>query len=527
MKVLITDTLHPIAKEILRREGVEVEERLLISKEELVEILPSFPAIITRSQTGVDRDVIDAGSQLKVIGRAAIGVDNIDLEYATSKGVLVVNVPSDNVVSAAEHTFALLLASIRNILPAAEKLKEGQWSRAEFEGLELEGKRLGIIGLGKVGSHVARIAHGFGMRILAYDPYIATEKFSRFHAERVPQLLDLIRNCDILTVHTPKTKETLGMLDYLNLKEMKPGGVVVNCARGGIIDEEALARLLDEGHIRGAGVDVFAKEPAPGHFLHQNPRCVCSPHLGASTEEAQFRVGRTIALQIVKALKGEVVDHPVNMPFVEKHIYSSMRPLCVLAEKIGKACRQLVSFNPAFGRMEVYGTDPEAQTSLLEAAFLKGFLENRSDERVNYINSIQIARQMGLRLDSSRSGTHDTYSQFLRFEIFGDGAPVRVAGTIFGKERPRIVELNGYSLEWDPEGIALVIRNMDKPGVIGRVGTLLGEHGINIARWELGRREQGGEAMAFITLDDAPDSKCLNHLKGLKDVLSAQVVNLN
>ncbi|MBW7876034.1 MAG: phosphoglycerate dehydrogenase [Candidatus Cloacimonetes bacterium] len=525
-KILITDTIHNIGVEILRREGFEIVEKPMIEKQDLLKIIPQFPAIITRSQTGVDKDVIDAGVNLKVIGRAAIGVDNIDLDYATKKGILIVNVPSDNVISAAEHTFALLLAGARNLPAAASLLNSGKWSRKEFEGVELYDKSIGIIGLGKVGSHVAKIAAGFGMKILAYDPYIASDKFERFGAKRVGQLMDLIRSVDILTVHTPKTSETVGMLDYLNLKELKRGSIVINCARGGIIEEEGLLRLVDEGHIRVAGVDVFAKEPAPAHPMHTHKGFVCTPHLGASTEEAQYRVAKTMAIQMIKALKGEIVDHPVNMPFVEQSLFPAARSYCVLAEKMGRVAQQLTDFNPSFGRMQIVGMELHDQKDLLVAAFFKGYFEGHSDQRVNYINSVKIARDMGLELQISVENTHDTYTHLLKVEIYGDGSPFRVAGTIFGREKPRIVELNGYPLDWEPEGFALVVRNRDKPGVIGRLGTTLGEYAINIARWELGRKEIGGEALAVISTDQLVDSTCLSLLKQSQDILSVTSIRL-
>ncbi|PCJ20710.1 MAG: phosphoglycerate dehydrogenase [Candidatus Cloacimonadota bacterium] len=525
-KVLVTGELHPIAIELMRKEGLEVDVHALLEEDKIIEIIKNYQGIVTRSQTAVNKSIIDAGVQLKVIGRAAIGVDNIDVDYATKKGVLVVHVPSDNVVSAAEHTIALLLSAIRNLGAAGALLKSGKWSRKEFVGSELLNKKLGIIGLGKVGSHVAKIAHAFGMDIYAYDPYISKEKFEKHHAIKVDNLNDLLTQVDILTIHTPKTKTTLGMLDYLNLKEMKQGSVLINCARGGIVDEDALFRLLNEGHIAKAGIDVFAQEPIINHPLFSHPNCVCTPHLGASTIEAQFRVGRTIAKQMVKALKNQVVDHPVNMPLVEGEIFPHSRAFCSLAEKMGCIASQLTKFNPSFMRMIISGKDLGDQSDLLKAAYFKGFFQNSTEARVNYINSAQIALDRNLNLEMIKDPLHETYSHLLKIEIYGDGEPVTLSGTVFAT-KSRIVELSGYSMDIEPEGNMLLIKNQDVPGMIGFVGGLLGDHKINIARWELGRKKQGGEALSFLLLDQVIDDEIKVKLTDHESIIQVTSLDLS
>ena len=520
-KVLVTGQLHPIALELMKREGLELDVRPLLPREEILKIIADYHGIVTRSETAIDEELINYGRSLKVIGRAAIGVDNIDIDHATRKGVLVVHVPSDNVVSAAEHTFALMLAAMRNIYPAAAKLRENVWNRSDFNGFELSGKTLGIIGLGKVGSNVATIASGFGMSLLAYDPYIAKEKFEKFHARRASSLVDLLNQADIVTIHTPKTRETIGMLDYLSLKEMKQGAILINCARGGIVDEDGLVRILDEGHLSRAGIDVFEKEPCEGHPLHFHPHCVCTPHLGASTVEAQSRVGKTIAAQMVKALKKGIVDFPVNMPLVEGELFGVSRGFCSLAEKMGRLARQLISFQPSLMRMTVCGSDLGDQVAILKAAYFKGYFEGTTEERINYVNSVKISENQGMKFEITKDPLHETYARLLKVEIYGDGSPVSLSGTLFA-QRSKIVEVNGYPMDIVPEGIMLLLRNRDKPGVIGFVGGVLGNNGVNIARWELGRKELGGEALGILKLDTNVPKGALQELSDYDGIMEVK-----
>ncbi len=524
-QVLVTADLHPVALEMMKKEGLSLDVKPLLPKEKILEIIQGYQAIVTRSDTGVDQDILDAGTQLKVVGRAAIGVDNIDVEHATRKGILVVHVPADNVVSAAEHTFALLLSAIRNVVPSMKKLQDKTWSRKEFNGMELQGKKLGIIGLGKVGSHVAKIAKGFGMELFAYDPYISVEKFEKFSCKSMGSLVELMQAVDIVTIHTPKTRETLGMIDYLTLAELREGGVIVNCARGGIVDEDALLRLLDEGRIYRAGIDVFAQEPCVDHPLHSHARCVVTPHLGASTVEAQYRVGRTIAVQVAKALNNRIVDYPVNMPLVESGASKFSSGFNSLAEKMGRLARQLTDFNPTLMRMTVSGKDLEEQFAMLKAAYFKGYFEETTEERVNYVNAVKIAEAHGIELEPIIDPAHETYSHLLKLEIYGDGVPVSLSGTLFAL-RTRIVEMNGYPMDIEPEGIMLLVRNEDRPGVIGFVGGLLGQAGVNIARWELGRKELGGEALGILKLDQRLSEKTRKELESHDDISQVKELNL-
>lgn len=525
-KVLVTGELHPIALEIMKKEGLALDVRPLLSQDNIVEIIGDYEGLVTRSQTPVTKALIDAGCRLEVIGRAAIGIDNIDVDHATRKGLLVVNVPADNVVSAAEHTFALMLATMRNVTKAGESLKQGRWERSPFQGWELRHKTLGIIGLGKVGGHVAQIARGFDMKVIAYDPYISKERFEKLGVRKLDEIKSLLQNADVVSIHTPRTSETRGMLDYLTLCEMKPQSILINCARGGIADEDAILRLLEEGHLLRAGIDVFDTEPVVDHPLHIHPNCVCTPHLGASTEEAQERVGRTIALQIAKALSGRVVDHPVNMPLVEDELFKFSRGYCSTVEKMGRLCRQLVSFNPSFLRMHVCGKDLGEAMDLLKAAFFKGYFQGTSEQNVNYINSLKIAEQRGLDLEAIKDPLHDSFSHLIRVEIYGDGEPVTVSGTMFG-DKSRIVELNSYPMDIGPEGIMLLIRNQDRPGVIAGVAGLLGSANVNIARWELGRKEAGGQALGLVKLDQKVPPEILSKIAELSNIVQVRQIDLS
>ncbi|MBT3784286.1 phosphoglycerate dehydrogenase [bacterium] len=525
-KVLVTAHLHPIALEMMKREGLQLEVKPLLPKEEILKVISEFHGIVTRSDTAVDQEILDAGSSLKVVGRAAIGIDNIDVDHATKKGVLVVHVPADNVVSAAEHTFALLLGAVRNVTTAGLRLQEKIWNRKEFDGLELRDKTLGIVGLGKVGSNVANIASGFGMNLIAYDPYISREKFEKFSAKKANSLKELLNCADMVTIHTPKTRETMGMFDYLSLKEMKPGSVLVNCARGGIVDEESLLRVLDEGHLLRAGIDVFEEEPCVGNPLHFHPHCICTPHLGASTVEAQSRVGKTIAVQMAKALKNGVVDYPVNMPLVEGELFAVSRGFCSLAEKMGRLARQLITFQPSLMRMSVCGKDMGDQFDILKAAYFKGYFEDTTEERVNYVNSVKIAENHGLKFEAIKDPLHETYSTLLKIEVYGDGPPVSLSGTLFA-QRSKIVEINGYPMDIVPEGTMLLIRNEDRPGVIGFVGGVLGKNGVNIARWELGRKELGGEALGLLKLDERIPSTALKELEDYEGITEVKELDFS
>lgn len=527
MKVLVTDTIAENGLELLRHEqGLTVDVKPGIPHEELLAIVGEYEALVTRSQTAVDAEVIEAGANLRVIARAAIGVDNIDLEAATEKGILVVNCPYDNVVSAAEHTMALLLACCRNLVHADASLRNGTWDRKRFLGTELHEKTLGIVGLGKVGSRVATMANGFGMRVLAYDPYIADSKFERVGVEKMETLEDLLRRSDILTIHTPKTEETLAMVGEAQLRLLPPGAVVVNCARGGIVVEDDLLAALEAGHVAAAGIDVWEDEPATGKPLQQQPQVVITPHLGANTTEAQTRIGTTVAEQVIKALRDETVDHPVNMPNLKASLMDRVANFAVLAEKIGSFGEQY-----AQGRINnidiIYqGELASTSTDLLTMALLKGFISETSDQRITYVNARRKAEDRGLSINEVRDPVAGSYKSSMKVVFHGEEETLSLVGTLFDERYPHIVQLDQYYFDIIPDGRFIIMKNEDKPGVIGEIGTILGKARVNIARWELGRVQEGGNAIAAIQIDTPVPEDVLARIRAAQHILDVQVVRL-
>ncbi|MFW5856369.1 MAG: phosphoglycerate dehydrogenase [Planctomycetota bacterium] len=527
MRILITDDLAPVGVELLKsRSDFRVEERPGISREELLAVAPELQALVTRSQTPVDAELLAAATDLRVLCRAAVGVDNIDLEAATERGILVVNCPYDNVVSAAEHTMALLLACCRNLVDAHTSLRNGTWDRKSFLGVELRDKTLGIVGLGKVGSRVAAMAGGFGMRVIAYDPYIADRKFESARAEKVETLEDLVDACDVLTIHTPKTQETLGMIGAPVIARLAPHAIVVNCARGGIVDEDALLEALEENRVAAAGVDVWEDEPATDRPLQRHPRVVMTPHLGANTIEAQARISRTAAEQVIKALDGKTVDHPVNMPNLQASLMDRVAHYAALAEKIG-------AFGEQYARGRVGGIDviyqgdlAEASTDLLTMALLKGFVSQTSDQRITYVNARRKAEDRGLAVNEASDPVATDYRGAMKVVFHQEKGTLVLVGTIFDERYPHIVQLDQYHFDIIPDGVFLIMENEDKPGVIGEVGTILGRAGINIARWELGRMTEGAHAIAAIQVDQTVPEATLDRIRKARHVTDARLVRL-
>lgn len=523
--VLITDNLHECCEQIIGAAGHTVDVRAGISHAALVEIVGKYDALVTRSQTAVDADVIAAGKKLAVICRAAIGVDNIDVDTASEHGILIVNCPYDNVVSAAEHTMALLLACCRNLVAAHQSLKSAQWDRKSYMGIELNGKKLGIVGLGKVGSRVARMAHGFGMEVVAYDPYITDEKFSESQARKMETLDALIRECDVLTVHTPKTAETTGMIGERELGFLHDRALVVNCARGGIVDEDALLRALENGRVAGAGIDVWENEPAVDRPLQKHPNVVMTPHLGANTGEAQFRIARTSGQQVVKALANQTVDHPVNMPNIKATHVDRIANYVVLAEKLGLFGEQYSKGRVRQIEIIFQGELAGKSTDLLTMALLKEFVAHTTEERITYVNARRKIDDLGIKVRETRDPLSSSFKSALT-AVFRAEDDLTLRGTVFDERYPHIVQVNRYYFDIIPEGTFILIRNEDKPGVIGEVGTILGEEKINIARWELGRMKEGTTAMAAIQVDQSVDERVLRRIRGARHVIEVEVIRL-
>lgn len=506
-RVLITGKLAQVAFDLFAQQPeIEITYKPDLPYEQILEMIEGFDCLVSRSETPVTRELIDRGSHLSVIARAAVGVGNIDIDYATEKGILVLNTPGMNTNSAAELTMGLLLATMRKIVPAHLNMQKLGWDRHRYSGYELRHKTIGIIGLGNVGHRVAKFARGFDMKVLAYDPYIADRVFEQ-HGARKVTLDELCREADVITVHVPKNKETTGMVGPAQLALTKPGVVLLNAARGGIIQEAALLEALKSGRVRGAGVDTWDVEPPKANPFAELANVTMTPHIGASTEEAQVAIGRTVAEQTIKALSGEVVDYPVNMPQMRILEGSPAKRYTALAEKLGHFANQYADFTPSSMELLHRGGLDENDVGLIRLAFCKGFLSHASDELVTYVNAEKKAAQQGIQISTGVDPLSDQYESSVRFVLSAPGKRLQLAGVVYGAGHMRITLVNDFVFEMEPRGTLLVTTNKDRPGMIGYIGTVLGNHQVNIDVFELARNRQGGEAMALIRVDEgAPDS---------------------
>ncbi len=528
-RVLITDAVDPICVEMLEEAGMEADIRLKQSPEALKKIVSQYEGWIIRSGTKVTADLMEAAERLQVIGRAGVGVDNIDLEAATRKGVLVVNAPEGNTISTAEHTCAMILSLARNIPAANASLKEGAWERKAFSGTELYGKTLGIIGVGKIGRTVAQRMAAFGMDILGYDPMLSDEVARRYGLTRV-SLPELLEQSDIITVHTPLNKHTRGMLNRETLAQCKPGVWVVNCARGGVVDEEALLEALESGQVGGAALDVYAQEP-PGALqrrLIAHPRVVATPHLAASTAEAQEKVARQVTEEVIHALRGEPVRTPVNAMAIRMAAHPEVQPYLQLADRLGQVAAQLVDSALRRVHVRLYGSLTGQYADVLSLAVLKGILAQWLHTPVNFINAPVLAQDKGVELAVEKSSSEEDFTHLIEVIAWDEvGREVSLAGTVIGRREPRIVRLNGYHFEVRPEGQLLFYRNIDRPGMLARVGQLLAEGQINIAGLALGRQEPGSEALTAISVDTPVPEDMLEAIAAIPGIRDVRQVKIN
>jgi D-3-phosphoglycerate dehydrogenase len=524
MKVLVTETLSERGLSVLR-EQFDVDVRTELAAGGLVEAIGPYDALVVRSQTRVDAAVFAAGSNLKVVARAGIGLDNVDLEAATRGGVMVVNAPQSNVLSAAEHTMALLLALSRNLPQAHAALSSGVWDRERFQGVEVYGKTLGIVGLGRVGSMVAQRALAFGMRLIAYDPYVSRERARQVGVELVPDLTALLVQADFITVHLPRTPETEALIGERELALVKEGSRIVNTARGGIVDEKALTKALEDGKLAGAALDVFDGEPVTEHPLFGRENVVVTPHLGAATQEAQDKAGTAIADMVSLALRGEFVPYAVNVPVGE--VAEVVRPFLPLAERMGRILTGLVEGAMRSLAAEYLGEVAANDTGVLTLAALKGALADVVDEPVSYVNAPLIARDRGLTVSEKRSLVSRDYVNLILFRAETDAGEVTVGGTLLGKrDDERLVRVYDFDIDMAPAEYMAFFRYEDRPGVIGKVGTILGEAGVNIASMEVGRREAGGLALMGLTVDSPIPDEALDQIVEAVGTKSARSIVL-
>jgi len=526
-RVLIADKLAEQGLEIFRAEPeISIDLRSGLKPAELAEVLPPYHGLVVRSGTKATAEALEGAENLRVIGRAGIGVDNIDVEAATQKGIVVMNTPGGNNVTTGEHAISLMLALARNLPLATASLKAGRWDRSKFMGTEVCNKTLGILGVGNVGSVVAERARGLRMKIVAFDPFVTPDGAAKLGVELVT-LDDLLARSDFITIHTPLTSETRGLIDAKTIAKMKKGVRIINCARGGIIVEADLAAAIRDGHVAGAAIDVFAEEPPPpDNPLVGLDQVVCTPHLGASTDEAQINVAVAVAEQIVAFLLRGAVQNAVNMPSLQPEVLAVLRPYIQLAEKLGSLQAQILTDPPQEVRIGYGGEVTEHDLAPITAAALRGLLARFFDSPVNYVNAPHLARQRGITVEESRKTKAKGFVNTIRVQVKTATGESDVEGTVFGADTLRIVRINNFFLEGVPEGHILMMQNRDVPGVVGRIGTLLGENNVNIAGLELGREKIGGMAVSLMHVDEPVPDAVLEQLRGLPEILSAQLIDL-
>ena len=526
-KVLVSDPISQLGVDALGEGGLlDVTFKPGLPHEELLKIIPEYSALVVRSQTKVGADVIAAAKNLKAIGRAGVGVDNVDVEAATARGIVVMNTPGGNTISTAEHAFSLLVSVARKIPQADASVKCGKWDRKSFQGVELNGKTLAILGMGRIGTEVAKRAIAFGMRVLAYDPYLSEARAKTLQVELIEKLEDALPHADFVTMHMPLTDETRHMLDAKRLALLKKGARIVNCARGGLIDEQALAEALTSGHVAGAAIDVFEQEPPDAaNPLRNAPNIVFTPHLGASTAEAQESVGIEIAHTIRAALLDGTINNAVNAPSVDAKTLAVLGPYLRLGDSLGRFVSQIAPKRCGTLRIIYSGKARDLDTTPITRSVLKGFLTNISGDVVNEINAPGLAQNLGLQVVESRVSDSAEFSDLIEVVAEDSGSKASAAGTFFGP-KPRVVVVNGRHIEALPEGVLLLLENKDRPGIVGHIGTLLGKHQVNIASMSLGRDQAGGTALTVLNLDSAPDEKVMAELLGDNDIVSARILKL-
>jgi len=533
MKIIVTERIAEEGISYLREKGFEVDVKLGMSHEELLEVIEPYDAIIVRSVTKVNEKLLERAKNLKVAGRAGNGIDNIDVPACTKRGIIVVNTPESNIMAAAELAVGHAYCIFRNIPQANAAARRKDFRRNRFTGNELDGKTAGIIGLGRIGSIVATKLRGSNMRVIAYDPYISDEKFKQYGVEKCETLEELLKQSDLITLHTPKTSETYGMIGEKELELCKEGVRIVNAARGGLVDEKALYKALKSGKVAAAALDVLDPEPnydkKPEEQDYYNPlldldNVIITPHLGASTQEATFNVGTEVARLVADALNGEIVA-AVNMPSIKVKDITEIKPYLDLAEMLGK-----IYYQAEKGRVHkieiVYSGDlADMETRVFSLSVLKGFLDPVIKEKVNCVNAELMLKNMGIELVESKSSYLDKYTNLITVKYYTKERQLSVSGTVFAKEEIRIVDFFGYKLDFEPTPHVLAIQNIDKPGIIGKIGTILGAANMNIAAMQWSRNRKGEKAVAFVSVDGEVSDPVLEELKKIDGVLKISRLN--
>ncbi len=528
-KILVSDPISDVGlKTLTEAEDVQLDIKTDLTKEELLAVIGEYDGLLVRSQTTVSRDVIAAANNLKVIGRAGVGVDNIDIKAATELGVVVINAPDGNTISTAEHSFAMLASMARWIPQADKDLKDGQWNRKKYVGVELNNKVLGVIGLGRIGSEVISRAKAFNMDVIGYDPFVTEARAKQLGIE-TGTVADVVKNADFITIHTPLTKDTKYIIDDKEFALMKKGVRIVNCARGGVIREEALLKAIEDGIVAAAAIDVYEEEPpAEDNALVNHPKVISTPHLGASTAEAQLNVAIDVAIEAYNFLKGVPFKNAINLPSIPADILAHIQPYLELAEKLGKLITNTLT--AAIEKVEIIyaGDIVDKEVDTLTRTVLKGMFSEHigSAGMVNDVNAPTLAKERGIEYIDSRTSKSKGYTNLITVKVKTAKEEKEVAGTILNGYGPRIVNVDGFTVDFKLTGNLLLMEHIDQPGIIGDIGKLLGEAGVNIATMQVGRNEIGGKAVAFLMIDNLAEESVLEGIKGLKGVENIYQVEL-
>ncbi len=526
MKVLVSDQLSEVGVNIFQETpGIDVDVNIGLTPDELKAIIGQYDGLVIRSATKVTNEILEAADNLKVIGRAGIGLDNVDIPAASRRGIVVMNTPEGNTITTAEHAIAMIFALSRNIPQATASLKEGKWEKKKLKGQELFNKTLGLVGVGHIGRIVANRAKGVKMKVIVYDPYIKPDAVENLDLEPV-SFDELLSRADYITVHTPKTDETTNLINKEVIKKMKKGAMVINCARGGIVNENDVCEALKSGHLGGAAFDVFSTEP-PGQIeLMGQPNFICTPHLGASTREAQDNVAQDVAEQIVDFLLHGTIKNAVNVPSASAELMNTLRPYVTLVERMGAFQTQMADSAIIEVQIDYSGTVTEYDLSPMTTAVLKGLLTPILKDDVNFINAPHIAKERGIKVIESKSNTSQDFASLVKLTVKTLEGENIISGTIFGKKLPRILRINNFYLEAIPEGHNLFMQNMDKPGVIGQIASTLGKNNINISRMKVGEEKVNKQNVILLTTTTIVGEETLEELRNLEDVLSARKIEL-
>lgn len=526
-KILISDSLSKEAVDILQKEkDFKVDVNTKLTPEELKKVIKDYDALLVRSATKVTADIINAADKLKIVGRAGVGLDNVDINAASKKGIIVVNTPGGNTISTAEHTFSMIMALSRTIPQADLSMKKGEWERKKFMGVELYGKTLGIVGLGRIGTEVAKRAIAFGMKVMAYDPYLSAEKAKDLGIESADKDT-VLKKSDYITVHTPLTEETRHMISDAQFEIMRKGVRIINCARGGIVNEDALAKAIESGRVAGAAFDVYEEEPPKSlKLINLKDKVVLTPHLGASTEEAQTNVAIEVANTVRDALLGRGVKGAVNMPYMDPEIYKVIEPYLKLCENMGSMLAQLTEGHVKKVKVRYVGDILKYDLTPLTVSLMKGMLTPILQETVNFVNALVIAKDRGINIVETKTADLRDFANLINVEVETDKTTYSLAGTLFAKGAPRIVRIKEYYVESVPEGYMLVISNNDVPGIIGQIGTILGKNGVNIAGMSFGRDAKGGKAVSILNIDSEVPKSVLEEMRKAKNIMEVKLVKV-